>query len=230
MAKTEEEKAAIAEAKRLADEQDAATVKAESDRVETDRAAKAEEKRKAQEAAAGTKAQERTYTTAEVQAMLKQFAIDLKSKSEDSIDDEDAFKQKKVRLPRFQNKFIYGFKNTNTDEYFPELVVHAFDVWNEQTKRNDPWVTAIFEDDSTLSIPLYTLITKSQKVWVDLVEVIPKDASYSNGKTERSEVKDYSQNGTGTMVNMKVTMADYSYKVRFPSGNEVIVGKEVINW
>lgn len=231
MAKTAEEKA---EEKRLKDEADAkeaADLKAESDRIEAEKAKKEEEKRLAREAAKGTEKQERSYPESEVRAMLKQLAMDLKKGGDDDgIDEEELYKQKKVRLPRFQNKFIFSFKNTNTDEYFPELVVHAFDVWNDQTKRNDPWVTVVFEDDTTLSVPLYTVLTKSTKVWVDLVEVIETDKSYSSGKVERAEVKDYSRSGTGVYIKQKVTMADYSYKVKLPDGKEVIVGKEVVNW
>lgn len=233
MAKTDEEKAKLKEEKRLAEEKEAAEMKAESERVEAEKAAKAEEKRKAQQAVQGTSDQNRMYSKEEVQAMLKELAADIKrnfKSDEDGIDEEEAYKQKKVRVPRWQNKFITKFKNTNTDEYFPDLVIHAFDVWNEQTKRNDPWVTVVFDDETTLTVPLYTILTKSQKVWVDLVEVVAKDTSYSTGKVERAEVKDYSQVGTGNYIKQKVTQADYSYKVRFPNGQEVMVGKEVINW
>ncbi len=232
MAKTAEEKAKEKEEKRLADEKEAEELATESARVEAEKAAQEEEKRKAREAKAGTENQERSYSKAEVQAMLKQLAVDLKSnkEGEDDMDDEEAYKQKKIRIPRFQNKFITSFQNTNTDEYFPELVVHAFDVWNTETKRNDPWVTAVFEDDTTLTVPLYTVLTKSNKVWVDLVEVVQKDTSYSDGKVERADIKEYSRQGTGTFVKLKVVQSDYSYKVRFPDGKEVLVGREVVNW
>lgn len=238
--KTEEEKAAELatkeakkEEKRLADEKEAAEIEAESVRVEAEKAAKAEEKRLAREAAKGTENQNRMYSKEEVQAMLKELAADIKknwNKEDDGMDEEEMYKQKKLRLPRWQNKFITSFKNTNTDEYFPDLVIHAFDIWNDQTKRNDPWVTVVFEDNTTLTVQLYTILTKSQKVWVDLVEVVAKDTSYSTGKVERAEVKDYSQVGTGSYIKQKVTQADYSYKVRLPNGQEVMVGKEVINW
>lgn len=239
MAKTEEEKAeakrlaAEAEAKRIADEKEEAELKAESDRVEAERLAKAEELKKSRAAAQGTENQNKMYSEEQVKAMLKQFALELKNKDTDveGLDEEDVYKQKKVRIPRFKGKFIYSFKNTNTDEYFPDLVIHAFDVWNDQKKQNEAWVTVMFEDNTTLSLPLYTVLTKSQTVWVDLVEVIQKDTSYSAGKTERAEVKDYSRQGTGVMVKMKITQADYSYKIKLPNdGPEVIVGKECINW
>ncbi len=245
MAKTPEEKEAEKVAKEAARElaeqelaAEAAVLKAESERVEAEQRAKDEAKRKDIEARQGTPEQERTYTKAEVQAMLKQFALDLKNKGEgeqESLDEEDPYKVKQVTIPRFVNKdgvvqFVIGFKNKNIDPYFPDSVIQSFDVWNSQTKRNDPWVTLVYEDKSEMDVPLQTVIKKSQVASVDLIEVIPKDKSYSAGKTERAEVKDYSRGGTGTYVKMKVTMADYSYLVKLPSGKEVEVGKEVINW
>lgn len=239
MAKSEEEKAAdaaekarLAEEKRLADEAEAKQLAEESARVEAEKAKKDEENKKKKAEAEGTPSQDRKYSEAEVRAMLQQFAKDLKVKTaaEEDLDAEEMYKQKKVRLPRFQNKFVFSFENTNTDPYFPELIIHAFDVWNDQTKRNDPWVKAKFDDDSTLTVPLRTIIEKSQKVWVDLVEVIEEDISYSDGKVERAEVAEYGRKGTGMYVKQKVTMANYSYKIRLPDGKEVIVGKEVINW
>ncbi len=224
----------LSDEEKLQQEAEAAELKAESDRVEAAKAKKDEEKKKEREAKEGGASSEKMFTRGEVLDLIKKAVADERRKEngeiDNSMDDEDPYKQKQVRLPRFQNKFIFAFENTNTDEYFPDTVIHAFDVWNDQTKRNDPYVKVRFQDDSNLTVPLYTLIVKSQKVWVDLVEVIPKDTSYVAGKVERAEVKDYSKNGTGVYVKAKVTQADYSYKLRLPNGKEVIVGKEVINW
>lgn len=229
LAKAQEEEA------RLQEEKETAELKAESERVEAERLKKATEKKAAMEEAVGTSEQDKMYSKSEVLAFIKQAVTEARKKEElgidDSLDEEDPYKQKKVRLPRFQNKFIFGFENTNTDPYFPENVVQAFDVWNDMTKRNDAWVKVIFEDKTTLTVQLATVIEKSIKIPVDLIEVIEKDTSYSAGRVERAEVKDYSRSGTGTFLKAKVTQADYSYKIRLPkTGEEVIVGKEVINW
>lgn len=209
-------------------------LKADSDRVEAELQRKADEKRKIREAQAETKDSDKMYSKAEVLEFIKKAVADERKKEEmgmDSLDDEDPYEQKQLKLPRFQNKFIFAFENTNTDEYFPDAVVHAFDVYNEKQRRNEPWVKVVFEDGSKLSVPLYTVIEKSQKVLCDIVEIIEKDTSYSAGRVEQAEVKDYSRKGTGNYVKVKVTQADYSYKVRLPnSDKEVIVGREVVNW
>ncbi len=239
-AEKEAQEKAAAEAARLEEEKNRdkeptpEELKAASDKVEADRIAKAEAKKAAAEAAKDTPESEKMYSKSEVLSFIKQAVAEARKKEEmgidDSLDEEDPYKIKKLRLPRFQNKFIFAFKNTNTDPYFPENVIQAFDVWNDQTKRNDAWVTVIFEDDSQLTVPLYTVLNKSQKVLVDIVEVIAKDTSYSAGRVERAEIKDYSRTGTGTFIKAKVTQADYSYKIKLPDGKEVIVGKEVVNW
>lgn len=233
----EAKRVALAEEDRIKNEaDDEAALLKESERVKKEQEEKAEKLKKEREAQQGSPEQERKYTEANVRAMLKQALAELKAGGTDiedpnNLDDDDPYKQKKVRLPRFQGKFVMAFKNTNTDEYFPELVIHAFDVWNDQIKRNEPWVTAQFEDGSELTVRLETLITKSQKVWCDLVERIEKDTSFSQGKVEVAEVKDYSRSGTGAYRKLKVTQAEYSYKIRLPISNkEVIVGREVINW
>lgn len=209
----------------------------ESERVAKEQAEKAEKKRLEREAAEGTKDQERLYSKADVQEFIRAELAKFKATGEvedpNNLDDDDPYKQKKVRLPRFQNKFIVAFENTNTDEYFPELVVHAFDVWNDLIKKNEAWVKVRFDDNTTLNVQLYTVLTKSQKVWVDLVERLDKDTSFSQGKVELAEVKDYSRTGTGLYKKLKVTQAEHSYKLRLPEafGNkEIVVGREVINW
>lgn len=221
------------EADRLAAEE----LKKESDRVEAEKEKKAEDLRKQREAEKGTPSQERKYTDDDVKAMLKVALAEMRAKGPDgfddpnNLDDEDPFKVKTVRLPRFQNKFVVGFKNTNTDEYYPDLVIHAFDVWNNEQKRNEPYVTVIFEDKSELNIRLETLITKSQKIPVELVERIEKDTSLSQGKVELAELKDYSRNGTGVYKKLKITQAEYSYKIKLPHSDEmIIVGRDIINW
>ncbi len=240
MAKSEEEKAKaganppeLSDEERIAQEKEMAELEAESKRIEEEKAKKDEEKKKARLEKESTPESDKMFSRQEVLDLIKKAVADARKQEDmgpESMDDDDPYKQKKVRLPRFQNKFIFAFENTNTDEYFPDTVIHAFDIWNDQTKRNDPWVKVVFEDGKTLSVPLYTVIAKSQKVWVDLVEVMSEDTSYVAGKVERAEIKDYSRTGTGSFVKAKVTQADYKYKLRLPDGKEIIVGGEVINW
>lgn len=229
MAKSEEEKKKETGEKRLKEEAEAAELLAESERVAKEKTEKDAARDASRQETEGTSKQEKVYTESQVIALIKRELAKANPGNTD-LEDEEAWKQKKVRIPRFMGKFIYKFKNTNTDEYFPELVVHAFDVWSDTQKRNEAFVTVVFEDNTELNVPLYTVLTKSQKVWVDLVEIVADDTSYSAGVTERAEVKDWSRKGTGQMVKMKVKQADYSYKVKFPNGKEQIVGKEVINW
>lgn len=215
-------------------------LKAESDRVELERLRKEEENRKARAAKENTPDSERMYSESDVRAIVKKMLLEEKKRTEmglDLIEEEDINKQKRLRLPRFQNKFILGFENTNTDPYFPDTVIHAFDVWDNDTKRNVPWVKVKYEGGETINLPLYTVIERSHKVWVDIVEVLAVDKSYSAGRVERAEVKDYNRSGTGQYVSAKVTQAKYTYKLKLPAEEgtglperEVIVGPEVVNW
>lgn len=170
---------------------------------------------------------QRMYTADEVRAMLQQVA-----KGEDpNEDDDEAEKPKLIRLPRFMNKFILGFKNMNTDEYFPDQVIHAYDLWDNKTRQNVAWVTLRFDNEDELAIPLASILKKAQTVKCELVKVHEEDASYNFGKVERSEVDEYNKKGTGDMVQTKVTQKKYTYELKLPTtGKLVIVGPEVINW
>lgn len=175
---------------------------------------------------------EKTFTRAETLALIQKAVADaINGVAQVEDDADDPYAKKTVRLPRMMNKFIMGFKNMNEDEYFPDRVVEAFDQFNPITKQNVAHVTLIFEDDTELIVPLDTALTRSQKVDVELLEVITKDTSYSAGRTERAEVKDYTRSGTGQFVKMKVTQASYKYRLKLPnSDKEVIVGPSIINW
>ena len=53
-------------------------------------------------------------------------------------DKDDPEMKRTVRVPRFDKKFIVGFKNLNDDPYFPDRVVYSKDVFNDQTKQMVP--------------------------------------------------------------------------------------------
>lgn len=169
---------------------------------------------------------EQVYTESQVRQMLEQV---MKGEGED--DDEQDL-PKIVRLPRFQNKFILGFKNMNEDEYTKDSIVHAVDIFNEKIGKNIPWVTLIFEDGSELAIPLETILKQSTTVKCELANTKEKDASYDFGKVERQEVKpdSYKKEGTGQFIKTKVTQKTYTFEVKLPNGKVVTVGPEVLNW
>lgn len=253
MAKSAEEKAADIAAKKLKDDAEERALAeargdlpedpnreptdeellADSKRVEEEQERIAEEKRKARESVTPGNPNEKMYSETTVKAMLKQMQDELRKEfggKKEELDPEEQFKQKKVRMARFKEKFVVGFENRNDDPYFPELVIHAFDVYDKEKRQNIAYVKAIFQDKSTLLIPLFTLLSKSKPVYCDLVEVKEENTSYSDGKVERADIKDYSRVGTGSMVNAKVTQADYKYVVKLPDGEEITVGPEVVNW
>ena len=231
-----EEAESLKQGENMSDEELAA-IEAEGIRIEQQKAAQKEARDKARQESGANQNGEKMYSQDQVKDMMRDLLIemDAKRKAEDAdgIDADELYKNKKVRLARFKNKFIFGFVNQNDDEFFPELVIHAFDVWSDQEKKNVAWVEVLFEDNTTMKLPLYTVLTKSTKVDCDLLETVTIDKSYSNGKTEvKSEVDadSYNARGTGMYVKLKVNVNEYKFRVKLPSGQEVIVGPEVINW
>jgi hypothetical protein len=254
MAKTEEEKAIAAAEKaakaRLAEEaQQKAEADAEAAKIKAEQEADlngpelTEEELKAQSdaaqaafAAAQAKKKdaegiapqgERMYSKAEMQAMIKAV---MDGKDLDAEEEEEVAKKKTLRLSRFQNKFITSLKNMNTDEYYPDGQVYAYDVYDERSRSNIAWVTLVFQDGTDLAVPLETALRRSNKVNCEIVKIDEKDKSYDFGKVEKTEVKDYNVESTGEMIKAKVTQKEYTYQVKLPSGDVITVGREVINW
>lgn len=203
-----------------------------AEKQEADRLAR-EQQRQQNGGDANTSGEAKLYTEDEMRALFKKLVAEmgLKTNQDDDLD-EELYKQKKVRLPRYNGKFVLGFNNMNTDEFFPDLVVQAFDIWDDQQKRMVAWVEAKFLDGTALKAPLYSIITRSIKVDCDLVEVLKNPLKIDNGRTEIiGPEKDYSRKGTGSFTRMKVTQDEYQFKIRIPgTGEEVVVGPEVINW
>lgn len=216
-------------------DEELAKIQADSQKVEKAKAEEAE-KRKAERESRDAENSKGTYTKEEVDEQIRQALASFQRKQEglDELDEADPFKTKKLTIPRFPNKdkewkFIVGFANTNTDEYFKERVIQAFDVWDDLTKRNVAYVKVIFEDDSEMTLPLLTVIKKSQKVLVDIIDIPKQDTSYSAGRTEIRRVEGFESKAQGT-IPMKVTKYDYSFIVKLPDGKEIPVSKEVVNW
>lgn len=174
---------------------------------------------------------EKTYTKDEVAEMLaKALEMNKQDADEDEDDEDDA--PSTVRVARFQKKFIKCFKNMNDDPYMPDAIVHAYDIFNEKTRRNVPWVTIVFQDDTEFVIPLETILKRAKTVSCELVQTKEEDISYNRGKVEKQEVKDseYKQSGTGAMVKTKVTLKKYLYEIKLPNGELMIATPDVINW
>lgn len=198
------------------EELDAAELKRQSDEIEA-------KKKKAQ-----SENGERLYNATEVKAMLEQVLANARG---EGVEKKPTKRVPEVRMPRFQGKFIIGFKNVNTDEFFQDKEIFSFDVWDDKIKQNVAWVTVIFDDKTELNVPLQTAVQKSRMVKCELVETVKHDASYSIGKVERQEVEEYRMKGTGQTVDMEVKQYKYTYKVKLPHTGEIVeVQGDIINW
>lgn len=182
------------------------------------------------------KVEEKKYSQSEVVEMMKQVAIqaaEAARKKDDEGFEPDAHTKapKTLRLSRFMNKFIIGFKNLNNDPYFADLYVPTKDVYNEQKREFEPWVEVLFHDGSEpVFVNYLTLLKQARAIPVEIVEVKKKDASYDFGKVESVEYDGFERKGTGIMVKAKVNQTLDSYVVKLPDGQEVEVSRDVVNW
>lgn len=152
--------------------------------------------------------------------------------------DEDKPAQPVCRLSRFQGKFIVDIKDMNTDPYV-KTKVEAFDLFNEQTRTFEPWVTLMFDDGTDMTVRLWQAVKGSRPIQVTILETTKEDTSYNvmgpDGKAkkiERSDVKwdQYKSVGSGVTVTQRIKQFDSKYKVQLPDGRILTVGSNVINW
>ncbi len=185
--------------------------------------------------------EEAVYTKSDVKAILAEFQKDLEKKKMNDDDDEDEGPRKHtVRMSRINGKFIIGLKNQNKDEYFPDRVVYATDIFNEQTKQFIPHITLILEKDENtkegeqnmLTLPLETAFKISKSVECELIERKKIDASEKYGQIEVQEIgpDQYAMKGTGMTVQGKAKIWKETYVVKLPTGTVVEVIPDVVNW
>lgn len=197
-----------------------------------EKAALAEASRLAAEALANqpAPAAPRTYTMDEVKAMFSEFKKELDKPDQD--DEDEGPRKHTVRLPRLDNQFIVGFKNINNDPYFPDRIIYSKDIFNEQSKQFVPHTTVIFEDGKELTLPIETLFKVAKTIECELIERKYKDASEKYGNIEVQEIKPdaWSMKGTGNYVKGKANIKIESYVVKLPDGKVVEVIRDIINW
>lgn len=197
----------------------------------------AEESRLSQEAfQASQKASGRTYTAEQVDARIQEALRQFAAQQDGQPKPEEHVHEHTLRLSRFQNKFVIGFKDMNSDEYVKEPI-YAYDVLNQETRKYEPWVTAQFDDGSELSVRLESLLKSVASIVVPIIEVKKKDTSFvsdvntpSKGMVESRHVTAYDDGKTGHMIPAKVTQATYTYLVELPDKRQVDAQSQVVNW
>lgn len=180
---------------------------------------------------------ERTYTAEDlakiVDAELKKRGLVAKDEA-----DEDKPALPLCRLSRFMGKFIIDIKDQNTDPYVKSKV-EAFDMFNEQTRQMEPWMTLIFDDETEMTVKAWQAIKGSKPVQATILETMKEDTSYNvlgpDGKPKKIEVTDvkwdsYKSSGSGKMVTQRIKSFHAKYKVQVPDGRVFTVGGNVINW
>lgn len=181
---------------------------------------------------------ERLYTRAELEKVVSEI-IKKNKTDEKTEEDIDELTHSEVRLARYNNKFIVGFKEQSVDDFFASEKCFSIDIWDERNKQNVPTVTVLFEDETEMTVPLRRIVEVAGKYTVPckVIEVLEEDKSYSIGKVEQVVYKDetYRPEATGIKVNQKVVQKRYSYRVEIPataggSAREIVVQPEVINW
>lgn len=203
-----------------------AKLKAESDATEAKLKAEADAK------------SQKTYSEAEVDAKLEAMkaAIMKEFQAQNGLvddDKDDPELKRTVRVPRFDKKFIVGFKNLNDDPYFPDRVVYSKDVFNDQTKQMVPHVTFVFEDESTITMPFETMLkVANAKTPCEIIDRGEKVEKVKLGTVEKQEMKQdgYGMMDTGEVIQAKQIIKTPNFTVKTPDGKILHVQPEVVNW
>lgn len=170
----------------------------------------------------------RMFSEEEVREILQRFAEMNGQKKEPENKDE----RKNLRLAHFMGKYVVAFKNKNVDPFNTHKTVQSWNVFDPQIRQYIPWITVIFDDATEQDVPLNALFEQSVPVKCVILDRITEDKSYSNGKVERTEVKDWRPEGTGVMVNQKVTQTKTFFKIQTPAPESKVmtVPEDVVNF
>ena len=197
-------------------------------------AKKAEEKaakdaKKAEEKAAKAavvQTADKTYTAEEVQAMLQQVLSKNTSTSPAEPDE-----RKKVRLARIESHLIVDFVNKNNDPFLPNVVVHAFNKWNESLKQFEAWLEVVFDDGTTKEMPLLYLVSNARPIECPIIKQNVVDTSYSLGMVDKKvyDEKSGGMQGQGLKVKQEVKQQKVSFVISTPDGKELEVPEYVVN-
>lgn len=179
---------------------------------------------------------DKTYTVAEVQAIIAELTKNKKNEKETPDLKDD---RKKVRLTRIEGKMVVDFVNQNNDPFLPNLVTHAYNQWNEKIKQNEAYIEVKFDDGSTKHMPLLYLVSNGRPIVCPIVREKNEDTSFveksagNGGMVERRiyEEKDRQSGmtGTGILVEQTVKQKKVSFIVSTPDGKEIEVPEYVVN-
>jgi len=169
---------------------------------------------------------DKTYTAEEVQAMLQQVLSKNTSNSPAEPDE-----RKKVRLARIESKLVVDFVNKNTDPFLPNVVIHAFNKWNETQKQFEAWLEVVFDDGTTKEIPLLYLVSNARPIECPVIKENKKDTSYSLGMVDKKvyDEKSGGMQGQGLKVKQEVKQQEVSFIISTPDGKEFEVPEYVVN-
>lgn len=172
---------------------------------------------------------QQTFTMEDVRKMMAEFVAKVNVQNGGTKEEQEVDPNRHtVRISRLEAKFVVDFKDMNDDPY-QDKIIHSFNKWDERERLWIAWITLVFQDGSEKEVPLKYFVENSVGVSCDIVETIKKDTSYSLGKVERQVIKSYHPEGTGVLVDQKVTSYSTTYKVKTPKGELITVPEYVVN-
>lgn len=136
---------------------------------------------------------------------------------------------------RLNGKWIVDFADRNYDYKKKEIIdpyikekIHAYQIFNQQKREFEAWITLVYQDGTREDIPLNRYIERRTLVYCPIIKRQKVDKSYIIGEIEQKKESGDLMKGTGIMVDQGVEMHQEIFHIKTPDGEELTLPEYVI--
>lgn len=151
--------------------------------------------------------------------------LEAQNKQEEVSDSDE---KTKVRVSRFDNKWVVDYEDKNNDPY-RKSKMFEFPARNEFTGQVESHVTLVFADGSKKDVPFLTYLRNRVQIKLDLEERIETKSEKVVGTVTVKEVRGNNTYDTGREVKQIVSGKTTKFKVNLEGVGEVVLPEYMIN-
>lgn len=136
---------------------------------------------------------------------------------------------------RLNGKWVVDFADRNYDYEKKQVIdsyikekIHAYQIFNQQKREFEAWITLMYEDGTKEDIQLNRYIERRTLVYCPIIKREKVDKSYIIGEVEKKKESGDLMKGTGIMVDQGVDMHQEIFHVKTPEGKELTLPEYVI--
>ena len=136
--------------------------------------------------------------------------------------------KQKVRMSRFEEKWVVDYVDKNKDPYVSKKIFD-FDKRNEVSGVVEKHVTLKFDDGTEKDVPFISYLRNRNQVWVDVEERKEIKSVKKIGKVTIKEIRGNNTFDTGREVDQIVSGVNTFFTVNLNEAGTVTVPEYIVN-